>query len=179
MRPRTIVLLSLLVLFAMPAADAMAAPKSRVKFQSKNTVVAENAADGLGHVAVRRMKRLSETVTVDYVTSSTIAKAGAACGGDVDYIATSGTLTFGPGETSKEFTVPVCDDSALEAAEFVDLLLRNPSAGTVATNPRARLVIADNDGPARVAFADTDFPGFENLGPVTVTAIRLGDPNPR
>ena len=178
MRSRLTLLLAAVMLLALPVATAMAAPKSRVKFQNKNTVVAENAADGLGHVSVRRMKRLSETVTVDYTTSSTIATAGTACGGDVDYIATSGTLTFGPGETNKEFTVPVCDDLALESAEFVDLALRNPSAGTIATNPRARLVIADNDGPARVAFADVDFPGFENLGAVTVTAIRLGDPNP-
>jgi hypothetical protein len=54
-RPARAGLLTLLVsaaLFALPVADALAAPKPRVKFQNKVTVVQENAADGFADVVV-------------------------------------------------------------------------------------------------------------------------------
>lgn len=178
MRPRLALLFSVVMLFALPAATALAAPKARVRFQQKVTVVAENASDGMGHVVVTRKRRLNDTVTVGYTSASTTAVAGSACGAGADFVQSSGTLTFAPNETSKEILVPVCDDVALEGAEFVDLSLVNPGSGVVASNPRARLVIADNDGPARLAFADVDFANFENQGPASVPVLRLGDPNP-
>ena len=51
------------------------------------------------------------TVTVDYATSDSTAKAGD------DYTATSGTLTFTSGQTSKTITIPIVNDTAYEPAE--------------------------------------------------------------
>ena len=66
------------------------------------------------------------TVTVDYATSDGTATAGE------DYTATSGTLTFAPGDTEKTVSVPVLDDGRDEGEETLTLRLTNPSGATIA-----------------------------------------------
>ena len=53
---------------------------------------------------VTRKGNLDGTVTVDYFTGDGDATAGR------DYVAQSGTLTFGPGETTKTITIKVKGD---------------------------------------------------------------------
>ena len=72
----------------------------------------------------------SETVTVSYETEDGTATGGAACpvtpgDGGLDYVSTSGTLTFGPEETSKDVTVTVCDDAVEDTGEEFALVLRS------------------------------------------------------
>ena len=70
----------------------------------------------------------SQPVTVDYVTGQDGTGTDPAMEG-VDYTATSGTLTFAPGETSKTFTVQVSrdrDDDG-ERDETFRVTLRDPS----------------------------------------------------
>lgn len=59
----------------------------------------------------------TSTVTVGFSTRNGTALAGS------DYVATSGTLTFAPGEVSKQITVQVIGDITVEEIEvfFVDL----------------------------------------------------------
>ena len=54
--------------------------------------------DGMGHLhlTVTLSKASTETITVHYSTADGTAKAGS------DYSATSGTVTFAPGQTSQE-----------------------------------------------------------------------------
>ena len=60
------------------------------------------------------------SVTVDYQTVDNTATAGE------DYVATSGTLTFAPGESEKTVEVVVNGDDAVEDHEVVTLQLSNP-----------------------------------------------------
>ena len=62
---------------------------------------------------------------MDYATADGTAKAG------LDYIQTSGTLTFAPGETEKTVTVTVLDDEIPEGRETVLLKLSNASGAYV------------------------------------------------
>ena len=62
-----------------------------------------------------------EPVTVDYATKDVTATAGS------DYTATSGTLTFGPGETNKTIRVPITDDMVDDSGELVILEFTNPT----------------------------------------------------
>ena len=59
-------------------------------------------------------------VKVDYATSDGTATAGS------DYTATSGTLIFERGETSKTISVPVLDDAHDDDSETLTLSLSNP-----------------------------------------------------
>ena len=75
----------------------------------------------------------SHTVTVDYATADGAgvwAGTGTATAG-VDYTATSGTLTFAAGETSKSVSVPILDDVIDEGSEYFLLRLSNPQGATL------------------------------------------------
>ena len=63
----------------------------------------------------------SDTVTVDYATSDGTATAGE------DYTATSGTLTFAAGDTTKTVSVPIIDDTVDDGGETFTLTLSNAS----------------------------------------------------
>ena len=67
----------------------------------------------------------TNTVTVDYSTFDGSAVAPG------DYAATSGTLTFTPGQTAKQISVPVNGDSTVEANETFTVNLTNPSNAAV------------------------------------------------
>lgn len=66
------------------------------------------------------------TVTVNYATTD-----GTATVADADYQATSGTLTFAPGETTKTVTVLVDGDSKVEPDETFTVALTNPGNATI------------------------------------------------
>jgi Calx-beta domain len=65
---------------------------------------------------------LGTAFTVDFTTVDSYAVAGE------DYVATSGTLTFAPGETTKTFTVQILADGLEEFDEDFYVSLSNPSA---------------------------------------------------
>ena len=65
-------------------------------------------------------------VTVDYATRDFTAVSV------MDYEATSGTLRFAPGETSKTVTVTVWDDAHDEGAETLTLTLSNATGARIA-----------------------------------------------
>ena len=65
------------------------------------------------------------TVSVAYATSDGTATAGS------DYTATSGSLTFGVGESTKTVDVPVLDDSVDEGSETLTLTLSNATGATL------------------------------------------------
>jgi hypothetical protein len=65
--------------------------------------------------------QLDEELTINYVTADGTATAG------VDYVATSGTLVFAPGETTKTIEVDVLGDALVEPDETFFVNLNNPS----------------------------------------------------
>ncbi|HEX7151416.1 MAG TPA: IPTL-CTERM sorting domain-containing protein [Thermoanaerobaculia bacterium] len=82
-----------------------------------------------------------QAVTVDYATSDGTATAGA------DYTATSGTLTFAPGEQTLFVLVPVTADALYEGDETVIVTLTNPSNASIA-DATATGTIVEDDSPA-------------------------------
>jgi hypothetical protein len=87
----------------------------------------------------------AQAVTVQYATANATATGGAACGGSVDYILASGTLTFNPGETSKTVSVQVCGDTTIEQSETFTLALANPTGGAaLGAHPTATLTLTDS-----------------------------------
>ena len=68
----------------------------------------------------------TETVTVDYSTVDGSAEAG------TDYTATSGTLTFAPGQAWTAVRVVIIDDSVNDSGQTFKLVLSNASNATIA-----------------------------------------------
>jgi hypothetical protein len=77
-------------------------------------------------------------VRVDFATANGNALEG------VDYVATSGTLTFAPGELTKMIVVPVVGDSNAEPEERFSVALTNASGALIAI-PNATGTIVDDD----------------------------------
>jgi hypothetical protein len=67
----------------------------------------------------------TQTVSVDFATQDGTALAGQ------DYVATNGTVTFAPGETSKTVTVLVTADGPPEEDEVFTMALSNASSGII------------------------------------------------
>ena len=91
----------------------------------------------------------NRSVAVNYATVNGTALAGS------DYTATSGTLTFGPGETVKTFTVPVANDTAVEGDEAFTVVLSNPTNGASLGTPGTVTVTVVDDDRAPAATPTT------------------------
>ena len=87
------------------------------------------------------------TVTVNYATADGTATAGE------DYTATSGTLTFTPGETEKTVSVAIIDDTVEDSGETFTLVLSDPSGGRLA-DAEATGTIFNTEVPTSVSEAD-------------------------
>ena len=94
-----------------------------------------------------------KTVTVAYATADDTNQAVAG----TDYTATSGTLTFAPGETSKPVAVPTTQDTTDEDNERFLLTLTNPSNATLSGGVSTlsyQGTITDNDAAPTLGFSD-------------------------
>ena len=88
----------------------------------------------------------ARTITVDYASGGAMASSG------TDFTATSGTLTFSPGETSKNINVTLIDDGVVERNEMLSMTL---SSATNATISRALGTgTINNDDSATLSIAD-------------------------
>ncbi|MGB6295513.1 MAG: DUF1194 domain-containing protein [Rivularia sp. (in: cyanobacteria)] len=89
------------------------------------TVVEGDSGTNNAIFTVTRVGSNTQTATVDYSTADDTATAGQ------DYVATNGTLTFNPGETTKTITVGVNGDTDLEVTENFFVNLTNPTNTSV------------------------------------------------
>lgn len=97
---------------------------------------------GAQPVEVRRLGRLDQSVSVDWMTSGGTALPG------VDYVATQGTLLFSPGMSNQVFQVSILEDGMPEPDLTAGLYLTNASTDAMLTsNSTAVLTILDNDRP--------------------------------
>jgi uncharacterized repeat protein (TIGR01451 family)/uncharacterized delta-60 repeat protein len=97
--------------------------------------------EGSVTVTVKRSAGGPATLAVDYATTNGTAIAG------LDYVEVKGTLTFGIGELTKTFTVPIINDTSIENNETIYLTLSNPAVGALLGVPStATITIMDEDG---------------------------------
>ena len=101
----------------------------------------EYSGTGLLPLAVRLSVPSDEVVTVNFATADGTALAGS------DYVATSGTLTFAPGETTKYILVEVINDDIPEgsADEFFYVNLSGLTGDYFLANDQAIGWIIDAD----------------------------------
>ena len=119
-----------------------------MQFSAATYSVAENVGSGLATITVTRTAGSGNFTTILYVTSNGTATGGASCGGATDYVSVPlSNFTFAPGETSKTFNVPICNDSVFEGDETVNLTLSSATGASIQGGPAtAVLTITNDDG---------------------------------
>ena len=119
----------------------------RLSFNTNNYGVNENG--GTATIVVLRSLGSAGTATVNFATSNGTATGGTACTSGVDYLSTSGSLSWGNGDTSaKTFTITICNDGLNEENETVNLTLSNAGGtASLGTIPTATLTIGNDDAP--------------------------------
>jgi len=121
---------------------------SSVQFNSAVTAANENGSDLV--VQVTRIGSTSNSASVDYATSDSAGASpcntiGNNASSRCDYLSTIGTLSFGPGETSKTIVIPIVDDAFVENAESFTFSLSNPIGTSLGSPASTTLTINDND----------------------------------
>jgi len=135
------------------------------------TVTEPTTGTALATITVTRAGGAASNVTVDYAISDGPPPTGASNG--KNYVATSGTLTFGANETSKTFTVTVRSDGAATGDLFALLTLSNPTGGGVLGSfPTAALKIVDS--APRFSFSTDSYTVKEGTPTALITVIRTG-----
>jgi Tol biopolymer transport system component len=143
---------------ADPQPDPVVPQRAPSTFQWRNADfrVREGGTGG-DPLVVTRLGDLTRAASVDYETINLPACVPEnACprlaSERSDYIRTSGTLRFAPGEASKAISVPLIDDAFVEGDQFYDLVLTNPTGGaTLGAQSGSQVIITDNDNAATPA----------------------------
>jgi uncharacterized repeat protein (TIGR01451 family) len=107
------------------------------QFSTSSYTVSEGA--GSASVTVNRTGDANSFASVHFATSGGSAKEGR------DYTAAFGVLNFAPGESSKNVTVLIIDNSYVDGSRTVNLALSNPAGAALAAQSTAVLTINDND----------------------------------
>ena len=121
------------------------------------------------------------TVTVPFTVNPTPAQGSDAtqdCGATPtgDFCVTTSTpLTFAPGETHKNITIAVNNDSANEPDENVRLALGTPTGATVGANATYVYTIKNDDAVPQASFTTSAQSVSEGAGTATVT-VQLSRP---
>jgi uncharacterized repeat protein (TIGR01451 family) len=111
---------------------------SSFQFNASSLAVSETSVSV--PVTVTRLGNTSNAAAVNY------AITGGTASSPSDFIAATGTLNFGAGETFKTFSVSVVDDLFVEGDETVNIVLSNPGSGAFLGSPNAAtMTIFNND----------------------------------
>lgn len=140
-------------------------PPQFLQFASPTFSANENA--GTAAITVTRTGGAGGTMTVDYSTSNGTATAG------LDYLATTGSLTFLSGEVSKTVTISLRDDAIFEGNEVLHVTLSNPQGGaTLGTQTNADLTLIDRE-IGQFRFEQAAYNVNETFGFATISVERI------
>ena len=143
---------------------------STAQFSAASYTVGEGA--GFTTITVTRAGHLTLPATVNYITIDDTARQG------TDYMTASGTLSFGAGETSKTFQVPIIDNALVDLDRNATLFLTNSNGVALLAQSVAVLTISDNDTADSVThliqFSAANYTTGESNGRVNITVTRSG-----
>ncbi|QLE55097.1 Calx-beta domain-containing protein [Nostoc sp. TCL26-01] len=142
-------------------------PQPIIKLSANQTIVEGLTNPQNAGYTISLSNPSSQTITVQYTTANGTATAGS------DYTATTGTLTFNPGDTSKVINIPILNDSVNEVDETFTLKLTSPTNATLGTTNTVTTTITDTLSTAVTTTLPTN---VENLT-LTGTAAISGTGN--
>ena len=126
-----------------------------------NTV---NETAGFIALNVVRLYGISNVTTVNYATTNGTAFA------NTNYYASSGTLTFNPGESLKAIIVPLIDDTNVTGALTFTVGLYSPSAPAQLMPPSFTTVVIQ-DAEAGLSFTNAAMSVLKSAGSALITVV--------
>jgi hypothetical protein len=178
--------LAAIMVVALPAGSAMAAPKAKFRFSKPSVAVVEGDT-GVNTVTldVTRAgrggrKALTSAASVHLAIGGTATNGTdytASVQGGASNLGADTTLEFAPGELTKTVQFDVIGDLDVEGVEKIALQLKNPSRNAQVTNPSQSAVsIVDNDGPTQLQLDSASYSVSESGGPtLQVHVLRSGN----
>lgn len=142
-----------------------------IQFDSPLAIVAESG--GSVTLTLNRVGGTLGTVSVDYATSNFTAVAG------TNFTASSGTVTFFPGQTTATITIPITDVFLFGGSDAFFVTLSNPGGGaTLGPDSVSAVLIANTDidpvAPAVIGFAA--IPNGSSINGFVITFNKPLDP---
>ena len=144
------------------------------------TIQNETVVEGTGGLneiqfTVNLSRSTGQPVTLSYQTvDSTDRNPDARATSNVDYTATTGRLTFSPGQTMATFAVPITTDAINELDETFRVRLFNPTNANFANNAEAIFAtgtIIDDDDAGVISVARTNVDVAENVASGVVNVV--------
>jgi subtilisin family serine protease len=111
----------------------------------------------------------TSVVTVNFATANGTATAGS------DYVASSGTLTFAPGETTKTINVTINGDTTFEANETYFVNLSSPSNATLNDSQGSGTIVNDDTNPVGVSINDVSITEGNRNTKNAIFTVRLSN----
>ncbi len=139
--------------------------ETSVGFASAALSVAESFTNVV--VTLVRIGNTNNSFSVTLNTSDGSATAGA------DYVSSTTTVTFAPGQTNLTLTVAVLDDTLAEGDETVNLTLSSPSGGVV-LGPIGTSVLTILDNDTAYIFNSATYATNEGTVDLVITVLRTG-----
>ncbi|HEY0461477.1 MAG TPA: Calx-beta domain-containing protein [Pyrinomonadaceae bacterium] len=150
-----------------------------LQFSAPTYAVGESG--GTATISVTRTGGTDGAVGIGFASvAGGTATGGASCAAGVDYMNTSGTLSWTNGDSaSKTFSVTVCSDNLFETPnETVNLAVTTPTGGaTLGTPNTAVLTINEDDAQPSLQYSAAAVSVGEGVGTVTLTVTRTGAPD--
>ncbi|MCB1332914.1 MAG: DUF4214 domain-containing protein [Roseivivax sp.] len=125
-------------------------------FVSDPVLVEGDSGQTYAEFEIRLSTPAASAFSVSYVTRDISALAGE------DYTATSGSLSFAPGEDVKTVRVPVLGDTADESTESFSLVIVPPSGSTLPADNLAGTATILNDDAAGATISVSSAMAYEN-----------------
>ena len=144
--------------------DTVSAP-GQLYFSATNFVA--NSGDGNGYLTVLRTNGSSGSVSVTYTTVPGTAQPG------LNYVTSSGPLTFGNGETVKQIAVPLVNNNVAQVPVSLSVVLSNPTGGSTLTVPTNSTLTINNTNVGFAFQAPTNT-FIETAGTVPIFVQRIG-----
>ena len=123
-------------------------------FASGLELVPENA--GTVSIPVTRTDGSLGAVTLTYATSDYTGVSG------VNYVGTTGTVSFADGQTTAIITISVLDDGIVNGATGFFVTLSNPTGGGILAQPNVTAVLVTNTDRDTIPPVVTSFTGIPN-----------------
>jgi uncharacterized repeat protein (TIGR01451 family) len=147
-----------------------------IQFASSTFQQDENG--GTAVINVSRAAGSTGATSVNFSTSNGTATGGASCAAGVDFVNTSGMLSWADGDSSdKTFAVTLCDDALNEPDETINLALSGlTGTGVLGSQTTATLTVRDDDPSGGIVeFAAMVFGVGERDGQRPIFVVRTGD----